>query len=382
MTPRKSEARNSDEKKSDSRKPADKRFKSKDSNDKRTSKPRTFKKENSPKPDFSKKKNHSEEEKIKTVPYTRTNRKAPILKNENDFSKRDDKKESSYKGGKPSTRNSSQPSKFAADKKSNTFKEGVKTRPSKETSATRRTPAKYSDNAVRLNKYIANAGICSRRDADALIQAGSVAINGFAVTELGSKVNPGDKVTYDGSVLINEKKVYVLLNKPKDFITTSDDPQKRRTVLSLISGACKERIYPVGRLDRMTTGVLLFTNDGDLTKKLTHPKHGVNKCYHVVLDKNFSKTDMMKIIEGVELEDGVVDVDKVSYAGDAADKKEIGIELHSGKNHIVRRLFEALGYDVVKLDRVSFAGLTKKNVKKGQWRFLTTKEVSFLNMLK
>lgn len=235
---------------------------------------------------------------------------------------------------------------------------------------------------VRLNKYIANAGVCSRRDADVLIQSGNVTINGEIVTEMGVKVYPGDMVNYDGKVLRNERKVYVLLNKPKDYITTSDDPQKRRTVLSLISGACKERIYPVGRLDRMTTGVLLFTNDGDLVKKLTHPKHGVRKIYHVVLDKNFTKPDMVKVIEGVELEDGLVDVDKISYAGDASDKKELGVELHSGKNRIVRRLFENLGYNVVKLDRVSFAGLTKKNLQKGQWRFLTPKEISFLKMLK
>jgi len=235
---------------------------------------------------------------------------------------------------------------------------------------------------IRLNKYIANAGICSRRDADVLIKSGNVTVNGVIVTELGVKVTQDDKISYDGKVLKNEKKVYLLLNKPKDYISTSDDPQKRRTVLTLIKGACKERIYPVGRLDRMTTGVLLFTNDGDMAKKLLHPKHGVKKIYHVVLDKNLIKTDMIKIVEGVELEDGVVDVDKISYVGDGADKKEIGIELHVGKNRIVRRLFEALGYNVTKLDRVSFAGLTKKNIQRGEWRFLSEKEISFLKMLK
>jgi len=238
-----------------------------------------------------------------------------------------------------------------------------------------------SDDSIRLNKYIANAGVCSRRDADVLITSGVITVNDKIVTEVGTKIKPDDKVCYDGKRLNNEKKMYVLLNKPKDFITTTDDPQKRRTVLTLIKDACKERIYPVGRLDRLTTGVLLFTNDGDMAKKLTHPKHKVKKVYHVVLDKNLSRQDLLSIVEGVELEDGVVDVDKISYVGNGENKKEVGIELHSGKNRIVRRLFESLGYNVTKLDRVIFAGLTKKNIERGKWRFLTPSEVNFLKML-
>ncbi len=239
-----------------------------------------------------------------------------------------------------------------------------------------------TDKSTRLNKYIANAGICSRREADMLIQAGNVSVNGIIITELGTKVMPEDRVAFDGKVIKNEKKVYILLNKPKDYITTSEDTHNRKTVLSLVAEACNERIYPVGRLDRYTTGVLLFTNDGDLAKKLTHPRYNVRKLYHVSLDKNLIKADMIKIIEGVELEDGIVDVDKISYVQDASDKKEIGVELHSGKNRVIRRLFESMGYNVVKLDRVSFAGLTKKDLPRGKWRTLTEKEVNFLMMLK
>lgn len=235
---------------------------------------------------------------------------------------------------------------------------------------------------MRLNKYIAHAGICSRREADKLIESGNVSINGVVVTELGTKVNPGDKVSYDGKILSDEKKVYLLLNKPKDYITTSTDPYNRKTVLSLIANACRERVYPVGRLDRMTTGLLLLTNDGELAKKLTHPRHRVRKLYHASLDRDLTKSDMIKIISGITLEDGVVDVDKVTYIGDGQDKKEIGIELHSGKNRVIRRLFESMGYNVVKLDRVAFAGLTKKDLKRGHWRFLTPKEIVFLRMLK
>lgn len=238
-----------------------------------------------------------------------------------------------------------------------------------------------TEGLIRLNKYISNAGICSRRDADILITSGSVTVNGEIITELGYKIKPEDKVGYDGKELKNERKVYLLLNKPKDYITTSDDPQQRKTVLSLIKGACKERIYPVGRLDRLTTGLLLFTNDGDMAKKLTHPKHKIKKIYHVVLNKNLTKKDMEAIIEGIELEDGIVDVDEISYVGDGANKKEIGIQIHSGKNRVIRRLFEHLGFEVTKLDRVVFAGLTKKNIERGRWRFLTEKEINFLKML-
>lgn len=232
---------------------------------------------------------------------------------------------------------------------------------------------------TRLNKYIANAGICSRREADDLIASGCVTVNGKTITELGYKVKEGDVVNYSGASIKAEKHIYLLLNKPKDYITTADDDRGRRTVMELLEGACKERIYPVGRLDRNTTGLLLFTNDGELTKKLTHPKHNVQKLYHVELDKNLKQTDLLKIREGLELEDGFIKPDEVSYAGET--KREVGIQIHSGANRIVRRIFEKLEYEVVKLDRVMFAGLTKKNLPKGRWRFLTDQEVSFLKMV-
>lgn len=235
---------------------------------------------------------------------------------------------------------------------------------------------------VRLNKYIANAGICSRREADNLIHVGSIKVNGKVVTEMGFKVKSTDVVQYEDQTLGHEKKVYLLLNKPKDYITTAEDPEGRKTVYDIIGKACRERIYAVGRLDRATTGVLLFTNDGDLTKKLTHPKYGAKKLYHVSLDKKLQHSDMKKISEGIELEDGIAAADAISYAGENMDKKEVGLEIHSGKNRIIRRIFEALGYKVMKLDRVSFAGLTKKNLPRGKWRFLTEKEISYLQMLK
>jgi len=234
---------------------------------------------------------------------------------------------------------------------------------------------------IRLNKYISNSGICSRREADELIKAGAVTVNGQVVTEMGNKVKPEDTVVYGGERLTSERKKYLLLNKPKGYITTLDDPQKRNTVLSLIEGACRERLYPVGRLDRNTTGVLLFTNDGELTKKLTHPSFGARKIYSAELDKPLSRADLEQLLSGVELEDGTSHADQVEYAMDGSDKKKVGVELHSGKNRIVRRMFEALGYEVVKLDRVSFAGLTKKALPKGTYRFLTDQEVSFLKML-
>lgn len=234
---------------------------------------------------------------------------------------------------------------------------------------------------VRLNKYIADAGICSRREADKLIESCKIKINGKVVTQLGTKVNPGDVVVYNGKTLRSEKLRYLLLNKPKGFIATSDDPQNRRTVMNLVEKACSERIYSVGRLDRNTTGLLLFTNDGELTTKLTHPKHGVKKLYHVVLDKPLSKNDMLRIIEGIELEDGLISPDKINWVTDEMDKKHIGIELHSGKNRIVRRIFEHLNYDIIRLDRVIFAGLTKKDLPRGKWRFLEEKEVNILKMI-
>lgn len=235
------------------------------------------------------------------------------------------------------------------------------------------------DEPVRLNRYLANAGVCSRREADTFIQAGVVKVNGVVVTELGTKVKRSDEVMFHDQAISMEKKVYVLLNKPKDYVTTSDDPQNRKTVMELVKNACRERIYPVGRLDRNTTGVLLFTNDGDLATKLTHPQYLKKKIYHVFCDKNVTAADLRQIADGIMLEDGEIHADAIDYAHET-DKKQVGIEIHSGRNRIVRRIFEHLGYKVVKLDRVYFAGLTKKNVKRGDWRFLTQDEVNMLKM--
>ena len=232
---------------------------------------------------------------------------------------------------------------------------------------------------LRLNKFLANAGICSRREADEFIQAGVVTVNGEVVTELGTKILRTDEVKFHDQPVKIEKKVYVLLNKTKDYVTTSDDPQQRKTVMDLVKNACPERIYPVGRLDRNTTGVLLLTNDGDLASKLTHPKYLKKKIYHVYLDKNVTAHDLQQIAEGIQLEDGEIKADDVQYAH-PTDKKQVGIEIHSGKNRIVRRIFESLGYHVQKLDRVQFAGLTKKNLKRGDWRYLTEEEVDRLRM--
>lgn len=232
---------------------------------------------------------------------------------------------------------------------------------------------------VRLNKFLANAGVCSRREADEFIQAGVVSVNGQVVTELGTKVMRTDEIKFHDNKVSLEKKVYVLLNKPKDYVTTSDDPQQRKTVMDLVKDVCPERIYPVGRLDRNTTGVLLLTNDGDLASKLTHPKFLKKKIYHVHLDKNVTAHDMQQIAEGITLDDGEIHADAIEYPNEA-DKKQVGIEIHSGKNRIVRRIFESLGYRVTKLDRVQFAGLNKKGLRRGDWRFLTEKEVDMLRM--
>lgn len=229
---------------------------------------------------------------------------------------------------------------------------------------------------IRLNRYISNAGICSRREADVLISAGSVSVNGQIITELGTRVFPNDVVKLGDEKIISEKKVYILLNKPKDYITTLDDPEGRKTVLDLVKGACTERIYPVGRLDRNTTGLLLLTNDGELTKKLTHPKYNKKKIYHVFLERALTVEDFEQISNGFELEDGFIKPDKVDYV--TADATELGIELHSGRNRIVRRIFEHLGYTVKKLDRVYYAGLTKKDLPRGKWRLLTKMEISKL----
>ena len=232
---------------------------------------------------------------------------------------------------------------------------------------------------IRLNKFLANAGVCSRREADEFITAGVVSVNGEVVTELGTKIKRGDEVKFHDQTVSIERKIYVLLNKPNDTVTTSDDPQARRTVMDLVKGACDERIYPVGRLDRNTTGVLLLTNDGDLASKLTHPKYLKKKIYHVHLDKNLTKADMEQIAAGIQLDDGEIQADAISYTDDFK-KDEVGIEIHSGKNRIVRRIFESLGYKVMKLDRVYFAGLTKKGLRRGEWRYLTEQEVNFLRM--
>ncbi len=240
----------------------------------------------------------------------------------------------------------------------------------------------FNEDEIRLNKYLSNAGVCSRREADVLIQTGVVTINGEIITELGYKVKKGDKVQYDGESINAEVKRYVLLNKPKGFITTMDDPLGRKTVMRLVYNACKERVYPVGRLDRETTGLLLFTNDGDMAKKLTHPRYEAKKIYQVECDKPVSTDHIAQLLEGVELEDGIIRCDKAEYVKDSSSAKEVGVEIHSGKNRIVRRMFEKLGYTVLKLDRVQFASLTKKDLPRGFFRHLTEQEVAYLKMTK
>lgn len=232
---------------------------------------------------------------------------------------------------------------------------------------------------IRLNKFIANSGVCSRREADIYIESGCVTVNGVVVTELGSKVAATDDVRFNGTRLAGEKKVYILLNKPKNYITTVEDPHAKQTVMDLVAGACSERIYPVGRLDRNTTGVLLLTNDGELTRKLTHPSFNKKKIYHVFLNKNLKQPDMEQLVKGVELEDGLAQADAVNFV-DESDRKQVGIEIHSGKNRVIRRMFEALDYNVEKLDRVYFAGLTKKSLERGKWRHLNPKEIAMLKM--
>ena len=241
-----------------------------------------------------------------------------------------------------------------------------------------RAPKAKADEGVRLNKYIANSGICSRREADDYIVAGLVSVNGVTITELGTKVYPNDVVRFNDERIKGEQKVYIVMNKPKDFVTTVSDPHAERTVMQLVEGKCAERVYPVGRLDKATTGVLLLTNDGELADKLTHPSFEKKKIYHVFLDKNFKRPDMEALLEGVKLEDGFIQADAISYID--GDQAQVGVEIHSGRNRIVRRMFEHFGYKVKKLDRVYFAGLTKKNLRRGQWRFLTDLEVSMLKM--
>lgn len=332
------------------------------------------KRDEEPKKKFSKKTASSSHE--KAYESTRTNRsgkliptKNPLDKPKGNFSKKSET--ASYKKDDENTRKNRFdkfiPSKNSPDKPKQNFadkKSGSK---------------KKEQEGVRLNKYIASSGICSRREADEQIKLGLVTINGKIIIELGTRVLPGDVVKYDQSVIKDEKKVYILLNKPKDVITSAIDESNRMTVLDLLKGKVKARVYPVGRLDKNTTGVLLITNDGDLTKQLTHPKHNKKKIYHVVLDKNLLPSDMAQLTENVELEDGPMFFDSISYVNPAT-KSEVGVEIHSGKNRVVRRMFEALGYRVLKLDRVYFAGLTKKNLARGKWRFLTEQEISMLKM--
>ena len=287
-----------------------------------------------------------------------------MRKSDNERNRTSGNRKNAFKSGKPP--------KGSFAEKANRF--AAQKRKSKPT-----TPS--DPNLIRLNKYIANAGICSRREADTFIAAGNVTVNGKPVTEMGYKVKKTDDVRFDGRKLNPEKKEYVLLNKPKNFITTTRDEKGRRTLMELISNASNNRLYPVGRLDRNTTGLLMFTNDGDLAKKLTHPKHGVRKIYHVHLERNVAIADLRKIREGLTLDDGEVQVDAVDYVV-GATKKEVGIEIHSGKNRIVRRIFEHLGYEVTRLDRVVFAGLTKKDLPRGHWRFLTEQEVINLGMIR
>ena len=239
---------------------------------------------------------------------------------------------------------------------------------------------KPDDGLQRLNKVIANSGVCSRREADKLIEAGLIKVNGKVIIEMGFKVKPGDQVKYQSKLLVGEKKVFILMNKPKDHITTVTDTHDRRTVMHIVERMCKERVYPVGRLDRNTTGLLLFTNDGELAKRLTHPSYGVKKIYHAELDKGLTVDDLNSIRKGVHLDDGKAKVDVVDYVGDKKDKRVIGLELHSGKNRIIRRIFEHLGYKVMKLDRIGYAGLTKKDVPRGRCRYLNQKEVGMLKM--
>jgi 23S rRNA pseudouridine2605 synthase len=233
---------------------------------------------------------------------------------------------------------------------------------------------------IRINKFLAQGGTCSRREAEKFITAGAVVINGKVVTDLSYRVSPSDLVKFNGQTIRGEKKKYVLLNKPKDFITTTSDDLGRKTVMQLVENACSERIYPVGRLDRNTTGLLLFTNDGDLAKKLAHPKHGVRKIYHVTLDKKLAKHHFNAIVSGLTLDDGPANIDELSYI-DGSSHNQVGIELHIGRNRIVRRIFESLGYEVMHLDRVVFGNLTKKDVKRGSWKHLDKKDLELLRML-
>ncbi len=301
------------------------------------------------------------------------------------FTSRDDSRPSRPYGGRGDDRRtpySDRPTRPSKDERTYRPDDPLARRPYNKGERSQRFALPNPDNEglVRLNRYLAQAGVGSRREADELITTGVVTVNGKVVTELGTKIKPDDVVHYGGQKLSMEQKRYVLMNKPKDTITTTDDPRERHTVMDLIAKACTERLYPVGRLDRNTTGVLLLTNDGDLAKKLTHPSHGAEKIYHATLDKSITVDDLHKLVEGVRLEDGPASAEEASYVGDS--KREVGLKLHMGRNRVVRRMFEALGYEVVKLDRVIFAGLTKKELQRGHWRHLTDKEVTMLKRIK
>ena len=270
-------------------------------------------------------------------------------------------------GSKTYERRSSGSGRYFSDKQYNKRKSPAK------------APKTEDDGLIRLNKFVANSGVCSRREADKYIEAGLITVNGKVVTELGTKVSPTDDIRFSGERLKGEKKVYIVMNKPKNFVTTTSDPHAEKTVMDLISTElCKERVFPVGRLDKATTGVLMFTNDGALAEKLTHPAYRVRKIYYVTLDKNLKKTDFDAVLEGITLDDGPIAADALSYVNGM--QSEVGIEIHSGRNRIVRRIFEHLGYKVKKLDRVYFAGLTKKNLRRGQWRFLNEEELNHMMM--
>ncbi len=279
-------------------------------------------------------------------------------------------------------KNTSNKKSFSSGSKRNSGGQGLKKRPSKFQKQSKPvTKINTEEKGIRLNKYISNSGICSRREADVLIAAGSAMVNGKVITEMGYKVQLTDEVRFDGALINPETKRYVLLNKPKNYITTMDDERGRKTVMELVHMATKERIYPVGRLDRNTTGLLLFTNDGELAKKLTHPKHNVRKLYHASLDRKLALSDLQKLSSGdFQVEGKKVFIDDVAYV-QGESKTEVGIEIHSGRNRIVRKIFETIGYKVVKLDRVIFAGMNKKNIQRGHWRHLTEQEVNNLRML-
>lgn len=323
----------------------------------------------------------------------RKNDRSKDKNSDNRFSKKTssktDKHSKKFENKFPKKDNSAGDQKFtprpegSTGEKSGTYSPGFKPlykgKPSSKIKLTPKSEEKKDDGTIRLNRYIAQAGICSRREADTLIISGAISVNGKVITELGTKILPTDKVKYEEQTLKNEKLVYIVLNKPKDFITTAKDPENRKTVLELVK-SCKERVFPVGRLDRNTTGVILLTNDGDLSTKLMHPKHLVKKIYQATIDKPIKHEDFVKISEGLTLEDGFIKPDELAYSSQD-NKKELGIEIHSGKNRIVRRIFEAVGYKVLRLDRVYFAGLTKKNLSRGQWRYLEADEVRYLKML-